>query len=82
MNRKYTESIDQQLAGLTAGYLGLRRFVLEAHSKVTGEPMNRSTHLLWRYIDAEFDKIVEEARKLSPEFARILEAAREPAPPA
>ena len=82
MSDKYIESIDQQLAGLTAGHLGLRRFVLEAHSKATGEPMNRSERLLWSYIDAEFDKIVAQARKLSPEFARILESVREPEPPA
>jgi hypothetical protein len=80
MNRKYIESIDGEILALVAGHRGLRRFVLEAHSKATGEPMNRSERVLWSYIDAEFDLLLAELRKISPEHAKSLESFREPPP--
>ena len=80
MNDKYILSIESRLAVLVAGHKGLRRFVLETHSKATGEPMNRSERILWDYIDAEFDLLVARARQESEALAKALEAVREPPP--
>ncbi len=76
------ESTRAELAVLEAGLHGLRRFVLEAHSKSTGEPMNRAQQRLWDFANQEFDKILERARRFDPPFAKRLEALREPPPPA
>ena len=80
MNDTDILTIEQRLAVLIAAHRGLRRFVLEAHSKATGEPMNRTERRLWDYIDAEFEMLLTEARKISPEFATALAAVREPPP--
>jgi hypothetical protein len=58
MNAKPHEllQIDRQIAALMSGYMGLRRLVLELHSRTTGEPMNQTEQRLRGYIDAELNR--------------------------
>ena len=75
------KSIDEVLAGLLAGYAGLRRFLLEWHSEATGTPMNRSEERLRDYIDAEIDRLIAAADTANPELGRRLRERRGQLPP-
>lgn len=74
------ESTRAELAILEAGLRGLRRFVLEEHSRRTGEPMNRAEQRLWELAAAEFEEILQRFQRLDPPLARKLESLREPPP--
>jgi hypothetical protein len=86
MNKPYSPrwtSTEQQLLDLTASLAGLRRFVLENHSRQTGEAMNTAELRLESYIDAELDKLLAvTAEEISAEYAALLDPRKNGPPQA
>jgi hypothetical protein len=81
MNEKSNLQTDQMLLGATAGYMGLRKFVLEWYSQMTSEPMNQAEQRLRGYIDAELERLLRElAESGSPDYARILDFRKKQSP--
>jgi len=81
MSEKLNLQTDHMLVGATAGYMGLRKFVLEWHSQETGEPMNQAEQRLRGYIDAELSRLLEGlAESGSPDYAKLLDFRKKQSP--